>query len=97
MQQLYEERRRVLILLATVPPNEAKSRFNLRLRLEELTAYLDYLTGGLYTQQIEQLEAEGWLPPSLMNQLIQQSSNVPPVVPVNQDKTGFNPSREVTF
>jgi photosystem II stability/assembly factor-like uncharacterized protein len=97
VQQLYEERRRVLVLLATVPPNEAKSRFNLRLRLEELTAYLDYLTGGLYTQQIEQLEAEGWLPQSLMNQLIRQSGNAPPSVSPNQDKPGFMPSREVTF
>ena len=62
----------MLLQLATVPPNEAKSRFSLRLRLEELTAYMNYLTGGLYHQQLEQLEAEGWLPPSLMDELIQQ-------------------------
>lgn len=87
----------MLLLLATVPPNEAKSRFNLRLRLEELTAYLDYLTGGLYSQQLDQLEAEGWLPPSLMNQLIQESMTPKKVTPTNQNNVNIKPSREVTF
>ena len=80
-----------------MPPNEAKSRFNLRLRLEELTAYLDYLTGGLYSQQLDQLEAEGWLPPSLMNQLIQESVTPKKVTPINQNDVNIRPSREVTF
>ena len=103
VQQLFEERRRVLIQLATVPPNEAKSRFNLRLRLEELTAYLNYLSGGQYAAQIEQLESEGWLPPILEQQLIQQASDTGSAAPENLAPAEtyipntIEPSREVTF
>jgi len=62
VQRLYEERRRVLIDLATIPPDDVRSRIFLRLRLEELTAHLDALTGGLFATSLALLEADGWIP-----------------------------------
>ncbi len=56
VQRLYEERRRVLVQTVTVPPNDVRALMNLRLRLEELTAHLNQLTGGLYDTQTRGLE-----------------------------------------
>lgn len=51
--KLYFDRRRVQIDLAMNPPGDAKARVAKDLRLDELTANLDALTGGWFTQRVK--------------------------------------------
>jgi len=51
--RLYFERRRLQTELLISPPEEASERLDKTLRLEELTASIDALTGGYLTQQLE--------------------------------------------
>ena len=57
IQRLFEERRRLLIRLATVQRSDVKTRLSMQLRLEELTAHLDVHTGGLYKTELRRIEA----------------------------------------
>ncbi len=50
--KIYFERRRVQLDLLMNPPTDAKARTAKELRLEELTANLDALTGGWFSQRI---------------------------------------------
>ncbi len=61
VQRLYEERRRLLIQLVTVPPDDVRALLNMRMRLEELTAHLNRLSGGLYEPQLRLLEQTEWV------------------------------------
>jgi hypothetical protein len=61
VQRLFEERRRVLIKLLAMPPADIRSLLSLRMRLEELTAHLNALTGGLYDESVVWLESQPWL------------------------------------
>jgi len=47
------ERRRLQIELLTDPPNDPRSQLDKELRLAELTAMLDGLTGGWFSKQLE--------------------------------------------
>lgn len=51
--KVYFDRRRVQVDLLTNPPQDAKARATKDLRLEELTANLDGLTGGWFGQRIK--------------------------------------------
>ena len=57
IQRLFEERRRILLQLATVERQNTQSRLSFQLRLEELTAHLDAHTGGLYQAELKRIEA----------------------------------------
>lgn len=61
VQRLFEERRRVLIQLITSPPQNVGALLTLRFRLEELTAHLNLMSGGLYESQLQQLENTPWV------------------------------------
>ena len=50
--KLYFERLRVKMELDTLSIEDRKKRFEKELKLEELTASLDALTGGYYSRQI---------------------------------------------
>jgi len=50
--KLYFERLRVKNELDNLSLEDRKKRFEKELRLQELTAYLDALTGGYFSQQI---------------------------------------------
>jgi hypothetical protein len=50
MHRLYGERRRLRILLANEPPAGLRERIIYRLRIEELTAYIDFMTGNYLTR-----------------------------------------------
>ncbi len=62
VQRLYEERRRLMIRRLTAPPADIRSHLALRLRMEELTAHLNALSGGLYRDELRRLEQEPYLP-----------------------------------
>jgi hypothetical protein len=49
--QLYFERRRLQIELLTSPPKNIQHRLNKQLRLQELTAGIDALTGGWFSEK----------------------------------------------
>lgn len=51
--KLYFERLRVKMELDNLSIEERKKRFEKELRLQELTAYLDGLTGGYFSQQMK--------------------------------------------
>jgi hypothetical protein len=51
--KLYFERIRVKMELGNLPIEDRKKRYDKELRLQELTASLDALTGGYFTQQIK--------------------------------------------
>jgi hypothetical protein len=57
IQRLYEERRRILIKLATLAADRVQARLSLQLRFEELTALLDAHTGGLYQRELRRIQA----------------------------------------
>jgi hypothetical protein len=57
VQRLYEERKRVLVKLATLPRIDVKSRLSMQLRLEELTAHLNVLTDGFYQNELRRIQA----------------------------------------
>lgn len=50
--RLYFERRRVQVELQVSPPNEIKEQVEKELRLQELTADIDALTGGYLSEQL---------------------------------------------
>jgi hypothetical protein len=52
--KLYFERRRTQIELLTQPPKNEKSKIEKELRLQELTASIDALTGGYLSKNIEE-------------------------------------------
>ena len=76
VQRLYEERRRVLIRLMTQAPSDVRSWLALRMRLEELTAHLNILTGGLYKASVQWVESIPWLPEGMLIE-----TTAPPRVP----------------
>ena len=99
IQRLYEERRRVLIQLITVPPDNLRALLALRLRLEELTAHLNMLTAGLFDRQMKLLEAASWTrlePPPLAPP---PGAPPPPTAPEAPPATqpGFQPTRTLEF
>ena len=49
----YFERRRIQVALLTEPVRDAKARLEQELRLQELTALLDGLTGGYFSQHLK--------------------------------------------
>ena len=51
VNKLYFERRRVKIELAYLSPQESRKIEEKKLRLEELSASLDALTGGFFSRQ----------------------------------------------
>lgn len=51
--KVYFDRRRVQVDLAMNPPSDAKGRAAKDLRMEELTANLDALTGGWFSQRVK--------------------------------------------
>lgn len=51
--KVYFDRRRVQVDLAMNPPGDAKGRVAKDLRMEELTANLDALTGGWFSQRVK--------------------------------------------
>jgi len=57
VQRLYEERRRLLLELLTSPRRDLAGELFLRLRIEELTAHLNALTGGLWEPSAHWLAA----------------------------------------
>ncbi|MBL7152028.1 MAG: hypothetical protein ISS89_05550 [Candidatus Omnitrophica bacterium] len=52
MTKLYFERLRVKIELDELPIEAAKKRLQKELRLEELTASIDALTGGYFSKEV---------------------------------------------
>jgi photosystem II stability/assembly factor-like uncharacterized protein len=50
MHFLYGELRRLRARMANVPPEDLRVRVFYKLRIEELTAYIDYMTGGYLTR-----------------------------------------------
>ncbi|MBK6847899.1 MAG: hypothetical protein IPG96_10295 [Proteobacteria bacterium] len=50
IHRLYSEYRRTQALLLTTPPDDMRLRLTYRLWLEELHAYLDFITGGYLTR-----------------------------------------------
>ena len=48
----YFERRRLQVLLLTDPPAEQRALLDKALRVQELTALLDGLTGGYFSRQL---------------------------------------------
>jgi hypothetical protein len=52
----YFERRRLQIELLTDPPGDARNQLDTELRLAELTAMIDGLTGGWFSTQLEHTE-----------------------------------------
>ncbi len=51
--RLYFERRRLILEFASVPPIDEADRLARMLRVDELTALLDGMTGGWYAKQLE--------------------------------------------
>ena len=49
----YFERRRLQVELMTDPPSEPKGQLAKELRIQELTAILDGLTGGWFSHELE--------------------------------------------
>ena len=49
----YFERRRLQIEIMASPPNDLKVSLEKELRLQELTADIDALTGGYFSKQLE--------------------------------------------
>jgi photosystem II stability/assembly factor-like uncharacterized protein len=58
--RLYEERQRLQVAALTLAPDDLRAQLALRLRLHELTAHLDALTGGLYSDALKRFEDEPW-------------------------------------
>jgi photosystem II stability/assembly factor-like uncharacterized protein len=56
VQRLFEERRRLLILLFVHPTKNQTLHLNRMLRFEELTAHLNALSGGVYEHILGQIE-----------------------------------------
>lgn len=56
--RLYFERRRLQIELITAPPEDTKTYLEKELRLQELTADIDGLTGGYLSRQLSKLEPQ---------------------------------------
>ena len=56
--RLYYERRRLQVELLTSEPKSEKERFDKLLRLEELTANIDSLTGGYFSTRLKRNKAE---------------------------------------
>lgn len=63
LARYYNERIRLLYKLIVEPPQEQMAYLDASLRYRELTEHLDALTGGLYEDQIAQIEQGGatWL------------------------------------
>ncbi|MBN1354619.1 MAG: hypothetical protein JW994_08145, partial [Candidatus Omnitrophica bacterium] len=59
--RVYFERRRTQLELAMNPPKDPQAKFEKNLRIEELTARLDGLTGGFFSKTIRK-KNEGNLP-----------------------------------
>lgn len=55
VNRLFFERRRLKLELILEPPQGLKERLNKQLRLEELTAGLDALTGGYFSRRLSEL------------------------------------------
>lgn len=55
VNRLYYERRRVKLSLLLDPPQDLKQRLEKQIRLEELTAGLDALTGGYFSKRLKEL------------------------------------------
>ena len=49
----YFERRRLQVELLESPPDDLRQRYKNQLRIHELTANLDALTGGYFTHELE--------------------------------------------
>lgn len=58
VNRLYYERRRVKLGLLLNPPKDSKELLDKQLRLDELTAGLDGLTGGYFSRRIKELSQE---------------------------------------
>ncbi|MCM8765785.1 MAG: hypothetical protein NC920_02950 [Candidatus Omnitrophica bacterium] len=56
VNRLYYERRRVKLSLLLEPPQDLKQRLEKQIRLEELTAGIDALTGGYFSRRLKELE-----------------------------------------
>ena len=54
----YYERRRLQIDLAMNPPRDRSKELEKELRLQELTAYIDALTGGYFSSCIKEAALE---------------------------------------
>jgi len=50
MHRFYGELRRLRVLLANSPPGDLRMRLMYKLRIEELSAYVDFMTGGYLTR-----------------------------------------------
>lgn len=55
--RLYFERRRVQIEFLTSPPKEIATKLEKTLRLQELTAGIDALTGGYLSNRLRQVNS----------------------------------------
>ncbi len=55
VNRVFFERRRLKLELILEPPQGLKERLNKQLRLEELTAGLDALTGGYFSRRLDEL------------------------------------------
>ena len=55
--RLYFERRKLQIELMTSPPKEINAKLEKILRLQELTAGVDALTGGYLSKRLAQFES----------------------------------------
>jgi photosystem II stability/assembly factor-like uncharacterized protein len=55
VNRLFFERRRLKLVLLLQPPTDIKERLEKQLRLEELTAGLDVLTGGYFSRRLKEL------------------------------------------
>lgn len=60
--RLFYARRRLQIRLASRPPQTVRMYLRRILKLQELTAYIDALTGGYLSRRTRQLRAKAWKP-----------------------------------
>lgn len=67
--QFYFQRRQLQIDLLLSPPDELRERLRLELQLQEVTANLDYLTGGYLTLRINESREKKDTAPSLFKRV----------------------------